>query len=157
MANPLTIVSKLLGAAGAAAVLYEANVVGVTKSKKAQIVSVSDRLPDQYVASTKLDIESPITAKIKEKTFEWQLDWNLPEFLSGIKGYFEGAIESLSNNIIPAALATGALVFGGLLGRGSGKSLAKLCALGLAAVGVKRLLYDTWGIGREKSLGSSLK
>lgn len=141
MVDSLKVISKVVGVAAAGLMLYDATKAAKVGSDKAQSNSLQDRLPDQFMATTKLDTESAITAKIKEKTFEWQLDNNIPEFFASIRGYCEGLIENLAGNIIPATLATGAL----LLPKGG-----KICALGLLAVGAKRLLYDIWGIGKQK-------
>lgn len=158
MAKALTVISKIIGVGAAGLMLYDAGNAGKIWSDNAQGNSLKNRLPDQYLASTKLDTESAITSKIKKETFKWQLDWNVPEFFASIKGFIGGSVENLAQNIIPAALATGAVFCGGVLGKGGrvGRSLGKLCALGLVGVGAKRLIYDVWGVGKNKAPGSNI-
>lgn len=146
--NKFTVISQIIGVASAGAMLYDANEHGVHSSKKAHVSSIANRLPDEYVASTRMENSSAITNGLKKRFFKWQLDDGIPEFFAGINGYFKGTADSLTENVIPAGLATGAILFKNVAGR--------FCAVGLGIIGVKYLLYDVFGIGKPKILKDDL-
>ncbi len=145
--NKFTVISKIAGTAAAGLLLFDAHSQGKHASRKEQINMSANRLPDEYLNSMRLDKQSAVTNKLKKRFFRWQLDTNIPEFFAGIKGYFKGATENLTTNIIPAALATGAILF---------KKAGRFCAVGLALCGVKYLLNDVFSIGKPKILGDKI-
>lgn len=145
--NKLSVISKIAGAAAAGIMLYDANTAGVKRSRKEQISSTANRLPDEYVNSMRMDTASATGNVLKKKYFQWQLGQGYNEFFAGIGGYFKGLVGNLVDNVVPAALATGALVL---------KKGNKACAAGLALCGVKYLLSDIMGIGKPKPLSQKM-
>lgn len=142
--NKFTVISRIAGAAGAGLMLFEAHNEGLVTSKKEQIETTANRLPDEYINSMKMEKKSLTGNELKNEFFKWQLDNNIPEFFGGIKGYVDGIFESLTSNIIPVTLSAGALLF---------KKAGRFCAVGLGLCGAKYLLYDVFSIGKPKSLG----
>lgn len=142
--NKYTVISRVTGAAAAGLMLFEAHNEGLVTSKKEQIETTANRLPDEYINSMKMDTKSLTGNELKNEFFKWQLDNNIPEFFASIKGYGKGIVESLTSNIIPVALATGAIMF---------KKAGRFCAVGLGLCGAKYLLYDVFSIGKPKVLG----
>ncbi|MDD3236486.1 MAG: hypothetical protein PHV37_00130 [Candidatus Gastranaerophilales bacterium] len=138
-----SIISKGIGAAAAGMMLYDAGRAGVVNSAKTQKCYTADRLPDQYINSMRMNDNSAIGNKLKKGLFKWQMDDNIGEFFSSIGGFFSGAGTSLVSNVIPAALATGAIMF---------KKAGKFCGLGLLACGAKYLLYDVLNVGKPKQI-----
>lgn len=143
--NKYTVIAKVTGAAAAGLMLFEANAAGLHHSKIEQLETTANRLPDEYVKSMRMEKLSPTGNELKKEFFKWQLDNNILEFFAGIKGYAKGIVGSLSENIIPVALATGALMFK--------KAAGRVCAVGLGLCGAKYLLYDVFSIGKPKILG----
>lgn len=138
--NKFTVISKIIGATAAGVLLFDAGSFAVRNSKKESKRSLANRLPDQYVSSMRLDNPSATTNKLKKGLFKWNLDNPLPEFFAGIGGSFSGFFGSLSQNVIPAALATGALLF---------NKVGRVCGVGLAVFGIKYLFSDVLNIGKK--------
>lgn len=147
MINKFTVISRAVGAAAAGLMLFEAHNEGLVVSKEAQVSSVANRLPDEYINSMRMEKKSLVGNELKKEFFKWQLDDNIPEFFAGIKGYAKGIFESLTANIIPFALATGAIMF---------KKAGRFCAVGLGLCGIKYLVHDVFCIGKPKPLGDKL-
>ncbi len=145
--NKFTVMSKIAGTAAAGLLLFDANSRGVVNSRKEQIRTTSNRLPDQYVNSMRMDKYSVSGNKLKQAFFKWQLDTGIPEFFAGIGGYIKGVTGNLAENVIPVALATGALMF---------KKAGRFCAVGLGLCGLKYLVNDVFCIGKPKVLGDKL-
>lgn len=145
--NKYIAISKAVGAATAGLMLFEANHQGLVNSKKTQLNTTANRLPDEYINSMRMEKRSLFGNGLKKQFFRWQLDNSIPEFFGGIKGYFKGVEENLVSNLIPVALATGALLF---------KKAGRFCAVGLGLCGAKYLLYDVMSIGKPKALGDKM-
>ncbi len=145
--NKFTVMSKIAGTAAAGLLLFDANARGVVNSRKEQINTTANRLPDQYINSMRMDKFSVTGNKLKKSFFKWQMDNSIPEFFAGISGYFKGLVGNLTENVIPVALATGALLF---------NKAGRFCAVGLGLCGLKYLMYDVMSIGKPKTLGDKL-
>lgn len=142
--NKYTVISKVVGGAAAGLMLFEANNEGKVTSKMMQKKTTANRLPDEYLNSMRMDTKTLVGGELKKEFFKWQLDDNIPEVFAAIKGYAAGVFESLTTNIIPVALATGALLF---------KKAGRFCAVGLGLCGAKYLLYDVFNLGKPEPLG----
>lgn len=145
--NKFTVISRIAGTAAAGLMLFEAHHEGMAISKKEQIRTTANRLPDEYLHSMRMETKSVVGNELKKEFFKWQMDDNIPEFFAGIKGYFKGIAESLTANIIPVALATGAIMF---------KKAGRFCAIGLGLCGAKYLLNDVFSIGKPEILGDKI-
>lgn len=135
-----SILAKTAGLAGAAAILYDSHKCGQSDAKMLESTEAADVLIKQFNNSKISNTRSTIVSKLQDGFFNIQLNSGVSGFMANLKGYASGFGNNIVNNAIPLALSAGAL----FLKKGS-----KLCAAGLAACGVKTLLYDVMGIGRS--------
>ena len=136
-------ISRLLGIATAGVMLYNAGARGSRESTKMQTAVSANRISDEYYKSMRMDGYDEFGNSLKKTFFGWSLGWGLPEFKSSIKGFVGGAVSSLSDNIIPAVLATGAILSKG--------RFSKVCGVGLLISGVQYVATNIMGIGKPKS------
>ena len=108
--NIANILTKTAGIAAAGLVLYDSHKAGKMVSQQEIKLGIADRLPDQYIRSRRQEDMSTITSNFRDKIFATRVNFDLPDKINGITGYAKGAFEQLTCNIIPAVLATGALV-----------------------------------------------
>lgn len=141
MKTAVVVVSRLIGTAAAGLLLYDAHKAGATNSAAKQKLAVAESLPDVYVDSRKQNNSSAIGSKLKDWNFKMRMDNNFGDFFNSISGYVSGAFGSLADNVIPAALTAGAIIF---------PKAGVACSAGLALFGAKSLLFDTLGIGKKK-------
>ncbi|MBS4759080.1 MAG: hypothetical protein KHX03_00065 [Clostridium sp.] len=139
--------SRIAGAAAAAMVVYDAHNAGIKTSAENIKIRSSERLTDEFLKSRRMEDRSIITSKLKDKFFRDNADWNLPDKVNGVTGYFGGAITQALYDIIPAILATGALV---------SKKYPKVFGAGLALYGLKYIICDVMDIGRPNNLRTDL-
>ena len=135
-----SLLARTAGLAGAAAILYDSHKCGQSDAKVREYTESTDVLIKQFNDSKISNSRSTIVSKLQDGFFNIQLNSGINGFLANTKGYISGFGNNVLNNAIPLALSAGAL----FLKKGS-----KLCAAGLAACGVKTLLYDVMGIGRS--------
>lgn len=145
--NKFTVMSKAVGTIATGIMLYDAGSAAVHESSREQIRCTSNRLPDQYVNSMRMNKMSATGNELKKGFFRWQLDQGFSEFFAGIGGAIKGFAGNLMENVIPLSLATGALLF---------KKAGRFCGLGLVAYGAKYLISDVMNVGKPKLLGDDL-
>lgn len=141
--NKLNVASKILGGVSAVLVGYNAHQTGKRVSAENVKLASSDRTWTLYNNSRKLDDRSIVKSAAKDWYFRTNADWTLPDKMNSITGYFKGAFQQLASDIVPAALATGALL---------SKKMSKFFGLGLLIYGAKVLLFDVIDIGRHNNL-----
>lgn len=141
--NKWNVAAKVAGTITAGMVLYNAHDVGKKHSAEAVKEKSAKRLTNIYMRSRRMEDLSETTSKLKDWYFKSNADWNLPDKINAIKGYFSGAFEQLTSDIVPAALATGALL---------SKKLAKVFSIGLLLYGIKYLICDVIDVGRPNHL-----
>jgi len=142
-----SVASRAIGAVTAGLVLYDAHKNGTINGTTNAKNNIANTLVDQYVQSNQINKVSSVDMNAKKAWFRYMLDSNIKEPFDATLGYISGVFKSLTTDIIPAALATGAL----LLSKKDGVS-GKLCGLGLLAYGAKYLLYDVMSIGKRDYL-----
>lgn len=140
------IASRIAGLTAAGIVLYNANDAGMKGSAEKIKIGASERLTDEYIKSRRMEDRSIVTSKLKDSLFRDNADWNLPDKLNGVGGYFSTAFTQAAYDFVPAALATGALV---------SKKYAKFFGAGLGIYAIKYLLCDVMDIGRVNNLKSN--
>ncbi|MCD7779507.1 MAG: hypothetical protein LUH05_02405 [Candidatus Gastranaerophilales bacterium] len=138
--KPMGVASKMLGAATVASVIYDAHVNGAENALLYDEVETGKRCLNQYHHCETSDTKSATINKFKKIWYETQQ--NFP-FHAGykIKGYVGGFGQTIINNIPLLALSAVALKF---------KNAGKIAGGLLAVNGIKTLLYDVVGIGKDK-------
>lgn len=141
--NKLNVASKIAGGLAAGYVLYNANYAGTKVSAENVKRKAADRLGGYYMDSRRMEDRSIVTSKLKDTYFRSNADWNFPDKINALTGYIGGAFEQMASDIVPAALATGALI---------SKKYAKYFGAGLALYGAKYLVCDVMDVGRPNYL-----
>ena len=139
----LAIASKILGGAVAAAVVYDAHKIGVRGSAEHVKIRQASRIRDTFLPSTRSESRSDLTSNLKDKYARFHLEWNLPDKFNAVVGYVKHSFNQLAEHIIPATLATGALL---------SKNYSKFFGAGLLVYGLKYLVCDVMDIGRPNYL-----
>ena len=134
------IVCKTIGFAGASAILYDAYKTGHKHSLRGSQYESADRyekmVADQRTAST----ESHVSSAIQNKVNELRMENPIIPIWGRIKGFFNGCLESMGNNIIPVIFTSFAL---------TGKNFfAKLGAWGLVGCGLYTVVKEGFGVGK---------
>src|SRR5574344_1893535 len=137
--NKINLATKIVGGIAAGMVLYDAHKVGVESSCEHVKEASANRLSDVYIRSRRMEDRSMVTSKLKDKYFRDNADWNFPDKINAVTGYLSGAFLQMASDVIPTALATGALL---------SKKFGKYCALGLGIYGIKYLICDVIDAGR---------
>ncbi len=141
--NKWNIAAKVAGTITAGMVLYNAHDVGKKHAEEAVKEKTAARLTNIYMRSRRMEDLSESTSRLKDWYFKSNVDWNLPDKINAAKGYFSGAFEQMTSDIVPAILATGALL---------SKKFAKVFSVGMLLYGIKYLLFDVIDIGRPNHL-----
>ncbi len=148
--NMASLCSKGLGVLTAGLVLYDAHKNGLMTGVRNAKSNISDTIVDQYINSNNISKVSTVELNTKKTWFRFIMDNNVKEAVDSSLGYVKGAWDSFVSDIIPATLATGAI-----LSKKNSKS-GKLFGLGLVAYGVKYMLYDVMGIGKRRYLADKV-
>lgn len=141
--NLAKIATKAAGGLAAGLVLYNAHNVGKKVSKENVKECCANRMTKFYSKSRRMNDRSVVTSKLKDWYFRANADWSLPDKFNAVTGYVKGAFTQIASDIIPAVLATGALL---------SKKAGKFFAAGLGVYAVKYLLCDVMDIGRTNHL-----
>lgn len=141
--NIVNIATKVAGGITAGLVLYNAHDVGKKVSKENVKECCANRMTGFYMNSHRMDDRSPLTGKLKDWYFRTNADWSIPDKFNAFTGYVRGLFSQVAADIIPAVLATGALL---------SKKLGKFFAVGLGIYAIKYLLCDVIDIGRKNYL-----
>lgn len=139
--NKINILTKAVGIAGAGLVLYDTHKAGVMLSQQEIKNGIAGRLPDAYITSRRQDSLSTVTSNLKDRVFNERVNFALPDRMNAVSGYVKGAFNQLSTDIVPAVLATGALVK---------NKFSKFFAAGLGVYGAYYLLGNIFNVGRIK-------
>ena len=141
--NKWNIVSKVLGGVAAAGIAYDSHYVGKKCSSENVKIKQANRISDVYMPSRRLENRSKLTSDLKDKYFRFHLNLHIFDKINAATGYIKGAFKQLADNIIPASLATGALL---------SRNYSKLFGIGLIAYGLKYLITDVVDVGRINHL-----
>lgn len=140
--KPLGVMSKALGVATVASVIYDAHVNAKEKAIVTDNLESVDRFSkqyDQYMSSTK---ESATVCKLKKHWFDFQQNFSLYHPVSKTKGYVGGFLNTAINELPVIGLSALAL--------GSKSWVGKASGVMLALNGIKTLFVDVFGIGAKK-------
>ena len=148
--NIYSLCTKLLGVTTAGLVVYDAHKNGVITSHRNAKSNVADNVVDEYINSMNTSKVSTVEANAKKSWLKFVMDNNIKEAIDASFGYVKGVWDSFVSDIIPAALATGALL------TKKNSMGCKLCGIGLVAYGAKYLIYDVIGIGKRKYLSDKV-
>lgn len=140
--KPMGVMSKALGVATVAAVIYDSHINGRERAYSLDETESADRFYNQYKQYMTSEKESATISKLKKLWFNFQQDFSYFHIGSRLKGYLSGFGETLIKGLPLVALSAVALKF---------KTAGKLAGTLLAANGIKTLLYDVFGIGAKKA------
>ncbi|MBO5947890.1 hypothetical protein J6Q66_03540 [bacterium] len=137
-------ISKSVGVVALGCVGYDAYKKGCWKGKMTQKLVDADILERVHYNSMLLDNHTTVGANVKNSFDMWTIDTKIPTKIAKLRGFCSGFVSSLADNIVPFALATGALMFK--------KGLSKWCAIGLGLYAAKFFFTDMLGIGKPHYL-----
>ncbi len=138
------IVCKTAGIAGLSAVVYDAYTVGKDTSRRISQLETADHFIRVHSATRTLSFENPSKEAVQKKVKDFRMDSPIWSIFGRIKGFAEGVLESLADNIIPASFASLALAGKGFF--------AKLGAWGLAGYGVYTVMKEGFGFGKHSPM-----
>ena len=139
--NRANLLTKAIGIAGAGIVLQDGHIAGHMMSQHDIQHAIGARLPEAYIASRRQETLSTVTSKLKDRIFAERVNFALPDRVNAVLGYVKGAFNQLSSDIVPALLATGALVK---------NKFSKVFAAGLGLYSIYYILGNIFDIGRIK-------
>ena len=136
--KPLGVISKALGAATCAALLYDAHYNGKETAKNRDTMDSADRFEKEFKQYMTCDKESATLCKFKKDWFDSQLTLSCPHIFSRVGGYLGGFSSTLLAHLPLIALSAVSIKC---------KTLGKVAGTVLAANGVKTYMYDVLGKG----------
>lgn len=146
--DALTTITRLAGLGTAGVLLFDAHSAGKVNSKKQYSARIANSLPDTYSKSIKMDGFSEVGNGLKKNAFRWALDDGITPAISSAFGYVGGTVGHLVDNVLPAGLATVALLSKNA--KGNIGTAGIIAGVGLALTAGKYLLFDVLGIGKPK-------
>lgn len=139
--KPMGVISKVLGAATCAAVVYDAHINGKEKAGVTDMNDTADRFENQYNQYLVSDKESATICKFKKFWYNVQQDFPYYHVVSRTKGYVGSFVSTLIKDSPLIALSVLAI---------KTKNVGKIAGALLAGHGIKTFLYDIMGINAEK-------
>ena len=133
------ILTKTIGAVALGMVGYDAYKHGVWQGKDSNRLKTADYLSHVNYNSQLMGGHSTVGSKVKDNFNRWMVDHNVNAFIAGTTGFCKGIVNSLTDNVVPFALALGAVMF---------KNCDRLCALGLGIYAAKFFFTDMLGLGK---------
>ncbi len=140
--KPLGVMSKALGVATLASVIYDSHINGRERAYSLDEKESADRFYNQYKQYMTSERESMTINKLKKLWFNIQQDFPFYHMGSRLKGYLSGFGETLVKGLPLVVLSAVALKF---------KTAGKVAGTLLAANGIQTFLYDVCGIGAKKT------
>ena len=140
MVNVANIVCKTVGIAGLSAVTYDACAMAKHHSSAATAEISADIFEKAVAAQRSNSSASHLTGAMQNKVAEFRMKNPIVPLFGKIKGFVEGFISSLGDNIIPVSLSAVALATKG--------GLQKAGAWGLGIFGVYQLAKEGFGLGK---------
>lgn len=141
--RPLGIMSKALGAAAVASVVYDSHVNGRERANVTDEIESADRFINQYEQYVTSDKQSATVCGLKKKWFDIQQGFSYYHPVSRAKGYLSGFGNTVISELPVIALSVLAL--------GCKNAVSKGAGVLLALHGLKTLFYDVMGIGKKSS------
>ena len=135
-----TVLCKTAGIAGMSAALYDAYSVGNANSKRYSNLNNADYFEKIHTAQRTLSSESPTNNAIQKKVANLRYNNPIVPAYGKIKGFIDGTLKSLGDNLIPISFAALALATKGFY--------SKLGAWGVVGCGVFTALREGFGLGK---------
>jgi len=137
--NPGRIIAGGIGLAGLGYVGYDAHYIG--KMQADLYSSEKDADSARYYLNNNMYSTnmSKSQEKIKELSYEMELDQGWKRFFNSGIGYIKGFTSMLVSHVVPLGLSLGALLTKG--------TASKVCAGGLGVYGVYQLVKNFFGFG----------
>ena len=136
--KPMGVISKVLGAATCAAILYDSHVNGKENGISADSLNTADRYEKNFKNYIADDSESATVAKLKKLWYDSSLTFSYPHVFSKMGGYIKGFAETISKGLPLIALSVVSIKC---------KTLGKISGVLLAVNAIKTLIYNVAGIG----------
>lgn len=138
--NVANIVCKTAGIAGLSAVAYDAYAMAKHHSNAASAEVSADIFEKAIAAQRSNSTASHLTGAMQSKVADFRMKNPIVPIFGKIKGFIEGCLTSLGDNIIPTALSAVAL--------GAKGSIQKAGGWGLAIYGIYQLAKEGFGLGK---------
>ena len=139
--KPMGVISKVLGAATCAAVVYDAHINGRERAGVQDTNDTADRFENQFNQYMVSDKQSATLCKMKKIWYDFQQDFPYYHVVSRTKGYVGSFFSTLIKDSPLIALSVLAI---------KTKNVGKIAGALLAGHGLKTFLYDVMGINAEK-------
>ena len=140
MVNIANIVCKTTGLVGLSAVTYDAYAMAKHHSGAASAEITADTFEQVVAAKRSNSSASHLTGAMQSKVADWRMKNPIVPLVGKIKGFVEGFLSSLADNIIPTTLSAIALATKGKTQKAGG--------WGLAIYGVYQLAKEGFGLGK---------
>ena len=135
-----TVLCKTAGIAGMSAVLYDAYSVGSANSKRYSSLNNADYFEKIHDAQRTLSTESPTNNAIQKKVADLRYNNPIVPAYGKVKGFVNGTLKSLGDNLIPVSFAALALATKGFF--------SKVGAFGVVGCGLVSVLREGFGFGK---------
>ena len=136
--KPMGIMSKALGAATCAAVIYDAHYNGKYTAQNRDTRDSADRFEKEFKQYMTTDKDSSIICRLKKDWFDSQMTLSTPHLLSRAGGYICGFSNTIFASLPLIALSAVSIKC---------KTLGKIAGVLLAGHGIKTYAYDILGKG----------
>lgn len=133
------ILTQAVGIIGLGLVGYDSHKTAMFNSAMTTKEAKSNSLTRNYMEDLSIDSPSVVKQRVREGLFRFNLEENVSGFFTSIFGYVKGFVTMVMHNIIPTALALGALIK---------NPASKLCAAGLVLFGGMCLFQEIFGTGK---------
>ena len=140
MVNVANIVCKTAGIAGLSAVTYDAIAMAKHHANAGAAEASADVFEKVVAAERSNNTASHLTGAMQEKVADWRIKNPIVPIFGKLKGYIEGTLSSLGDNIVPVCLSAVALTTKGFM--------QKAGAWGLAIYGTYQIAKEGFGLGK---------
>ena len=138
------IACRTIGTVGLGLALYDATRVASRFSKNVSELTQANYLEKSYFNSRTIENDSYVSNSLREKAFDLNSKNPIPSLWGRVKGYIQGAMYSLGNNLLTVSCSALAL-----LGKGWG---AKVGSFGVVASLAYDFLRNGFGLGRQNPI-----
>ncbi len=137
--------AKTAGAAAVVLIARDAHTIGKLQADVKSQTHDANVSMDLWENSQRLDSPSLLKSEMKDKVFKYHLGSGVLSFFNSAIGYFSGFVSMLTDNVVPLALGTTALL-------AKGKKLACGSAIALGVMTAFNFVKDGLGLGTPKFL-----
>ena len=138
------IACRTIGTVGLGLALYDASRVASRISRNTSELTQANYLEKSYFNSRTIDNDSYVSNSLREKAFDLNSKNPIPSLWGRVKGYVNGGVNSLGNNLVLVSCSSLAL-----LGKGWG---AKLGSVGVALTLAYDFLRNGFGLGKNNPI-----